>query len=581
MKRAAALLIACMLGLAALCGCTPPGSTLVYPDYPNTPADNDSWTYIDEEFTIDWYVDYSWFTYQSTAADIIGQRVKELTGVTINFTSPVQNDSTNLNLMISGDTLPDVISVRAYQQRPAQLALEGYVYPVDELARRWAPTLLDRIEPDIADYYSIGDHLYGLPNCAYSEKYVDKADKWEPNGAMLVRKDWYEWYTSQPDAMDITTKAGLKDAMTRVRAQFQTPSQRVVPMLLDEFTGEGNQSITWLSQYFAAPFEDENGNYVDSRFTDQYFEALTYLSELYGAGLLSGLSNDSDAIGQIISRGEAFVTLVTPQNYTTNFTAAYRGSHNVEYIPLIVRNDAGDDPILQDMTGRGWLLSMITKNCERPDLVIKVFDFLYSEEGQRLTNFGIENDTWRWADEEHTAIEWTDKYVTQKLNGGLENYGLEQLNVLYNPAYVVPLMPVNALQDYELYIKNLKRPLSAFSYRYTMSWPKLDKTTDEYTSVVNAEANCLAVWSEYLPDMISGDTRTQYDTAIAQMQRRGLDNVLAYYAQAYADGKTAAGVERAWIPAAEEYVSPTLRNEDGSYSDTPVGANGDPYYLLG
>ena len=27
---------------------------------------------------------------------------------------------------------------------------------------------------------------------------------------------------------------------------------------------------------------------------------------------------------------------------------------------------------------------MITKNCERPDLVIKVFDFLYSEEGQRL-----------------------------------------------------------------------------------------------------------------------------------------------------------------------------------------------------
>lgn len=581
MKKTLALLFVCLFGLAALCGCGGKGSGLVYPDYPNTPADRDSWTYIDEEFTIDWYVDYSWFTYQSTSADVIGQRVKELTGVTINFTSPVQNDATNLNLMISGDTLPDVISVRAYQQRPAQLALEGYVYPVDELARRWAPTLLDRIEPDIADYYSIGEHLYGLPNCAYSDKYVDEEDKWEPNGAMLVRKDWYEWYVSLPDAKDITTKAGLKDAMTRVKAHFEAPSQRVVPMLLDEFTGEGNQSVTWLSQYFAAPFEDENGNYLDTRFTDEYFEALTYLHELYEAGLLSGLSNDSDAIGQIISRGEAFVTLVTPQNYTTNFTAAYRGAGNVQYIPLIVRNDAGDDPVLQDMTGRGWLLSMITKNCERPDLVIKVFDFLYSEEGQRLTNFGIENDTWRWADESHTSIEWTDKYISQKLGGGLENYGLEQLNVLYNPAYIVPLTPTNALRDYELYIKNLKRPLSAFSYRYTMSWPKLDKTTDEYTSVVNAEANCLAVWSEYLPDMVSGDTRTQYDTAVAQMKRRGLDDVLAYYAQAYAAGKEEAGVARAWIPAAEGYTSPTLRNADGSYSDTPVGANGDPYYLLG
>ena len=45
--------------------------------------------------------------------------------------------------------------------------------------------------------------------------------------------------------------------------------------------------------------------------------------------------------------------------------------------------------------------------------------------------------------------------------------------------YELPEGPYYEGRDYELYIKNLKRPLSAFSYRYTMSWPKLDKTTDD------------------------------------------------------------------------------------------------------
>lgn len=581
-----ALSLIMTVGSLTLSACGSKDEGLVYPDIENTPADKDSWLYNDEEFVIDWYVDYPWFTYENTSYDDIGKKVKEITGVTIRFTSPVVNDSTMLNLLVQSDEMPDVISVKAYQSYHAQLALEGYVYPIDELAKRWAPSLTNRIEEDIYNYYSVGDHLYGLPNCGYSEKYVDEDTKWEPNGAMLVRKDWYEWYVSQPDAKDITTKAGLKDALERVEKNFASPRQKVTPLLLDEFTLEGCQSVTWLSQYFAAPFEDENGNYVDSRMTEQYFEAIEYLNELNRAGLTSSTSNDSDSIGGIISRGEAFVTLVTPQNYASNFTAAYRGNNNIEYIPLIVRNDAGDDPILQDITGYGWLLNMITRDCERPDLVIKVFDFLYSEEGQRLTNFGIENDTWKWANEEKTEIEWTQKYLIGKQpdNTSLNNYGLERLNVMYNPAYIVPLTPTNALLDYELYVKNLKRPLMPYSYRYQLAWPKLDKTSKKYIDVINYESNCLTVWSEKLALMINADKEggalKEYNNAIELMKRRHLEDVIAFYAEAYAAGKKTAGVEKGWVAYQDSYVSPTLKNADGTYSGDPIGANGDNWYLL-
>ncbi|MGN1062255.1 MAG: hypothetical protein ACI4RO_03920, partial [Candidatus Scatosoma sp.] len=250
---------------ALFTSCTAKNSGLNYPDIANTPADKDSWLYNDEEFTIDWYVDYPWFTYENTSYDDIGKKVKEITGVTVRFTSPVVNDSTMLNLLVQSDKMFDVISVKAYQSYHAQLALEGYVYPIDELARRWAPTLTERIEQDIYNYYSVGEHLYGLPNCGYSEKYVSKDAKWEPNGAMLVRKDWYDWYVGLADAKDVTTKEGLQDALVRVKEHFSGPKQKVTPLLLDEFTMEGCQSVTWLSQYFAAPFEDENGRYLDTR----------------------------------------------------------------------------------------------------------------------------------------------------------------------------------------------------------------------------------------------------------------------------------------------------------------------------
>ena len=585
MKRLLVVLMSLILclGSFSFLGCGKKETGLKYPDYPNTPSEKDSWLYNDEEFTIDWYVDYPWFTYENTSFDDIGKKVKEITGVTIRFTSPVENNDTTLRLLVQSDEMPDVISVKAYQQYQAQLALEGYVYPIDELAKRWAPSLTERIEEDIYNYYSIGEHLYGLPNCAYSEKYVNEDTKWEPNGAMLVRKDWYDWYVSQPDAMDITTKAGLMDAMGKVETQFETKTQKVIPMLLDEFTSEGCQSLTWLSQYFAAPFEDENGNYLDSRFTPQYLEAVKYLNEVYKAGLLSATSNDSESIGGIIARGEAFVTLVTPQNYAGSFIAAYRGQGNIQYVPLIIRNDNGDDPILQDITGYGWLLNMITKDCERPDLVIKVFDFLYSEEGQRLTNFGIENDTWRWKDEEKTEIEWTQKYIIGKQpdNTSLNNYGLQELNVMYNPAYVEPMTPVTALLDYELYMKNLKRPLTAFSYRYGISWPKLDKGSKEYRSIVTKQERTLAIWAEKLALMIKADNaETEYNNAIDLMKLRGLDDVLKFYSQAYKDSKQQAGITTGWYLNKADYKSPTLRNPDGTYSNTPVGANGDNYYIL-
>ena len=146
----------------------------------------------------------------------------------------------------------------------------------------------------------------------------------------------------------------------------------------------------------------------------------------------SNFSANSAQIKSKIAQGNVFVSMVTPQDYSQGFISAYNS--NVKYVPLVLRNSKGDDPILQDIRGMGYLF--IPTKCKRPDKVIKLLDFLYSEEGQRLVAFGVEGETWNWADDTHKEIVWTDKYLSDSAKDDTSKYGLYQMTLMMNLAYI-------------------------------------------------------------------------------------------------------------------------------------------------
>ena len=120
-----------------------------------------------------------------------------------------------------------------------------------------------------------------------------------------------------------------------------------------------------------------------------------------------------------------------------------------------------------------------------------------------------------------------------------------------------------------------------FSYRYQIYWHKLDKGSKDYRTIVTKQERTLSIWSEKLALMIKAENpETEYNNAVDLMKLRGLDDVLAFYSQAYITGKQTAGVTTGWYLNQADYKSPTLRNPDGTFSNTPVGANGDNYYIL-
>ena len=232
-----------ILSATTSCGLSSNNNKITYPDYPLTPNDKDSWEYLKnedgsvDEWELEWYVNDSAFSWNTYGSDRVSEVIKEKTGVKIKFTAPVTDDNQKLSTLISGNKLPDIISVQCWYNQCSQLASQGYLYPLDGLIERWAPSFNDKIQEDIWTYFKEGDGFtYGVPNFAYSTKYISNDEKLQPNGALMVREDWYNEVKEQ--GIDMTSPSSFIEGCKYIQNKYNDS----IPFQLDAFTQEGNDS---------------------------------------------------------------------------------------------------------------------------------------------------------------------------------------------------------------------------------------------------------------------------------------------------------------------------------------------------
>ncbi len=571
---------------------------LTYPNFAQTPADKNSWEYIPdgEENVIEWYVDVSSWPIPNENSVIA--KIKQDTGITVKFSTPVIDDGQKLSTLIAGG-LPDVISVPTSNAKTlASLAQQGYVYDINTLADKWAPTLYDHLPQDVMNWWAYSNgKTYGIPNHYYSYEDVPEG-KLQPNGGMMVRKDLFDkWqayveqnlkgsdgmvtYTSlsgQQKKVEwqgyITTPEGFKAAATwAMQNYYGTGKGQITTALqLGQFKAEGNSSLEWLAQFFAVPFEDENGNYV-YRFTSEgYKNVLLYLNELYrtkagGTTLISNanFTQGYDGVGGVIAGGQAFATLATPQDYQMHFVTAKDSGY--EYVSMYITNENGDAPVLSDIRGYGYLFNMITTNCKRPDLVIKLFDYLSSDQGQRLVGLGVEGETWNWKDESKTEIVYTDTYLADKKALTTAKYGALTFDLLINYQYYDNVQPKtnHGKTESELFRTNLKRPLSIYAYDYNATSFVIDATDIRFRDYNTAVTRVDALIAQQLPKILKASSKSEaeniYNTTISTLEKRNLALVIQMQSEAYQRTKQKLGITVAWPAYMEGYVSPLDRTQ--------------------
>lgn len=574
---------------------------LSYPDIPDTPGDKNSWEYMNgnENYEIDWYVDVS--SWPVPVENSVVREIKRKTGISVKFTTPVVDDGQKLATMIAGDSLPDVLSVPTSQSKTlAGLAQQGYVYDINTLAEKWAPTLKNHLPQDVMDWWAYGNNkTYGIPNHYYSYEDIPEGQL-QPNGGMMVRKDIFDaWqnyvesnfknadgnveYTSYSGVKKsvpwqgyITTPEGFKKACEWAMANYYgTGEGKITTALqLSQFTQDGNTSLNWLAQFFAVPFEDKNGNYIYQFTSENYAEVLYYINDLYntkvnGENLISNanFTQKYDGVGSILAGGKAFATLATPQDYQMHFVTAKDSGY--EYISMYITNERGDAPVLSDIRGYGYLFNMITTKCRRPDLVIKLFDFLTSDEGQRLICFGVKGETWRFKEGSDSEIEFTEEYLATKAdkNQTTAKYGLMTFDLLINYQFYDNIQPRtnNGKTEAELFRTNLKRPLTIYAYDYNASHFIVDATDKRFQDYNNSATRIDSLIGSQLPKILKAPGKTEaerlYNQTIDLIKKRNLDLVIEMNALAYKKRKEKLNIEFAWPCYKEGYVSPLDRTK--------------------
>lgn len=567
----------------------------------------DSWTKMgDEQIEIEWYVDLAAWP-QPTSTNAVLAKIKEITGISIKFSTPVDNSNDKLTTMISGGDLPDVVTIQTSNTKVmAQLAMQGYVYDINLLADNFAPSFYRNVREDVFDWWAMGNgKTYGIPNHAYSYEDIPDGTQLQPNGGMMVRKDLFDlWqahaetlkdadgkitYKSRTTGEDkkvewqgyITTPEGFREACKWINENHKKEIDTCLQ--LAQFPRDNTCiSLKWLSQLFAIPFENADGTYSYQFTTEAYENMLYYLNDLYNDGIISdgNFTQSYDKIGSVIAGGRAFATLVTPQDYQIHFQTANEGGK--QYVPLYITNEQGDAPVMEDVRGYGYLYSMITTKCQRPDLVMKLFDFLTSEEGQRLIALGEEGVTWNWADADKKEIVFTEQYLADKAKLEETKYGIMVMDLFINYQYYDNVQPKTNHNKTagELYRTNLKRPMTMYSYDFNANHFVVDATDrrfNKYSTALTQTNNLLA---REIPKIIKAADKEAakklYDSTVTTLNGRtyNLPLIIELNSEAYIATKIKLGMtatDNAW-PAYKQ-----------GYNVVPdrTKPNGDPSYIRG
>ena len=126
MKKILAMLLAVTLtcGVATACDFGSSRNQLVYPDHGYADASTNSWEQLtaeDEIITVSWFADYTAFGTAAQPGTLVYNTILEKTKCRISFTSALSDDGQQLTTMVSGNKMPDIVTVTSADRR-VQLA---------------------------------------------------------------------------------------------------------------------------------------------------------------------------------------------------------------------------------------------------------------------------------------------------------------------------------------------------------------------------------------------------------------------------------------------------------------------------
>lgn len=342
------------------------------------------------------------------ADNLVYQTLQERSGVSLDITSTaITAASDQVSLIIASGDFPNIWSgFGTYYTNGLEEAVEEEL--IHDLAdyKEEFPAFFTIID----GYDAYGRNAYtdsgvvGVLNGIWTSPTIDTG--------LTIRKDWFE-------ALDMEIPTTLEDfhtLLTAFRDQYgatyfmnQTSSDPV-NSFAQCFGVVGNANVNTTYAYFMA----KDGQQVAfSPVEENFRDYLETMQTWYGEGLIyEDFANYSDNIPDagMLLNGDIGVTYYSVANYTT-LMEQVTDSFALMAVDVPVNVETGEPAHLgrqvEYTSGKGFSLSTsLTPGSEEFQAACAMLDYLYTDEGSELCNYGVEGETFTYGpDGEHV---WTD-----------------------------------------------------------------------------------------------------------------------------------------------------------------------------
>ena len=324
------------------------------------------------------------------------QEMEKQTGIKIQFIHPAANQSgEQFNLMIASGEFPDMIEYdwRSYSGGPDQAVADNIIVPLNDLLQDHAPNFLKLLQNnEMYDAQSKTDAgtYYGFPSV--------NVDQYRCFGGLLLRKDWL-------DDLGLNVPETLDEWETVLRA-FKEQKGATAP-----FTGNNDIFATSRTNVnvFNTAFGIGKGFYLDGQTVKyavvqpEYKSFMDRMSKWYAEGLIDRNydTNTTQLIDSKMINGESGARVgFVGSTIGTYLNVAANSDENYDLVaaPYVVMNK-GDIPKFAEVQPEiSSPMIAITTACKNVEMAVEWADYLYSEKGAMLKNFGVEGLTYQMVD---------------------------------------------------------------------------------------------------------------------------------------------------------------------------------------
>lgn len=456
-----------------------------------------------------WYVNAEWWNTE-WGNDLVTKKLEEELHVKINF---IAGDDTALNTLFASNEMPDLISVFDAGSQVA-LKADTWALPLYEVADAYDPYFRKVASDETISWLQLGDGKgYGYAD--YSNTQADyESGMLYAKTAFVIRQDVYK-AIGEPS---MGTQEEFLAALGMIKEQFP----ELYPLGFNAFGTDSTGSMTDPFQDFiGVPLVDENNQYYNRKLDDDYLSWIRTFSEAYRLGYISddSFADDGTAFEEKMKVGKYACIMMDGTPQCSGFLTTWMNDNpEGKYIAIDgPQSTVGHKPTLNQAGISGWMVSYITKDCKDPAKAIQIFTYLLSEEGQILTTYGIEGETYTINEEgkyvmlpEVLEVQTTDndRYKKEYRLGEFFFFGHDKYKALSDDAYPDSIKQMQEWGEGKL--------VPHFILENT--------NPDAGTEEARINSNVNTEWATTLVSLIRSGSDEEFDTVLANYKQFLEDN---------------------------------------------------------